>query len=309
MCAGIALACAVVGYGVSSGIERAADVVPLQPVAAHASLSAAPDQYLGIYTSGVPASSARVTAFERLTNANVNIAMYFSSWNEPFQISFALGLRRQNITPLVQINPTKVSLSAIAKGEDDQYLVAYASAVRVYGHPVIIGFGHEMNGDWYPWAYRHTSPAVFVAAWRHIVNVFRSTGADNVTWLWTVNAVANGSAQIADPDAWWPGANYVTWVGIDGYYFSSSQTFFALFASTILDVRKVTSDPIIIAETGAASQAGKAAKIADLFAGVKASGMLGLVWFDAVGNQDWRIDNDQGAIVAFQQGADASGEH
>ena len=28
-----------------------------------------------------------------------------------------------------------------------------------------------------------------MAAWRHIVTVFRQQGADNVTWLWTVNII------------------------------------------------------------------------------------------------------------------------
>ena len=46
-----------------------------------------------------------------------------------------------------------------------------------------------MNGTWYSWGYRHTSPAVFVAAWRHIVTVFRAAGARNVTWLWTINII------------------------------------------------------------------------------------------------------------------------
>ena len=30
---------------------------------------------------------------------------------------------------------------------------------------------------------------MFVAAWRHIVTVFRALGARNVTWLWTVNII------------------------------------------------------------------------------------------------------------------------
>ena len=45
-------------------------------------------------------------------------------------------------------------------------------------------------------------PATFVAAWRHIVHLFRSEGADNVTWLWTVNADTPKSGPIAE---WWPG--------------------------------------------------------------------------------------------------------
>ena len=75
--------------------------------------------------------------------------------------------------PLVQINPKGINLAAIASGHYDSYLSSYAEAVRSYHRPVILGFGHEMNGNWYSWGYRHTSPADFVAAWRHIVTLFR----------------------------------------------------------------------------------------------------------------------------------------
>ena len=73
---------------------------------------------------------------------------------------------------------------------------AYAKAVRSYRHPVILSFGHEMNGDWYSWGYRHTSPATFVAAWRHIVNAVPPLDARNVTWLWTVNIIDASDGRI-----------------------------------------------------------------------------------------------------------------
>ena len=82
-----------------------------------------------------------------------------------------------------------VSIAGIAAGRYDGYLSAYAEAVRAYRHPVILSFGHEMNGWWSTWGYTHTSPATFVAAWRHIVTLFRDLGAGNVTWLWTVNII------------------------------------------------------------------------------------------------------------------------
>jgi mannan endo-1,4-beta-mannosidase len=304
ICASSALAATIVAVGVSNGVRRAADAVPPPPKASYASLSTAPGQYLGIYASGVPETSAGIKSFDKSTGANVNIVMYYSAWNEPFDTSFASSMSQQGITPLVQIEPDKVNLAGIAKGEYDQYLLSYASAIRFYGRPIIIGFGHEMNGSWYPWGYRHASPAAFVAAWRHIVDIFRSAGAYNVTWLWTVNAVVSDSLKVANPDAWWPGGNYVTWVGVDGYYYHSSQTFWTLFASAIVDIRRVTSEPIIIAETGAAPQAGKAARITDLFQGVKAGGLLGLVWFDAIGNEDWRIENNASAAAAFGKAAE-----
>ena len=63
-------------------------------------------------------------------------------------------------------------------------------------------------------------PGAFVAAWRHIVNVFRSQHGSNVTWLWTLNR------YIAKPNRIGPLRNggranaYVNWVGIDAYYSS-----------------------------------------------------------------------------------------
>ena len=131
-------------------------------------------------------------------------------------------------------------------------LFSYAEAVRAYRHPVIMSFGHEMNGYWYSWGYRKTSPAVFVAAWRHIVKIFRVLGAQNVTWLWTVNIINDThGGQIPRPGQWWPGSSYVNWVGIDGYYLKPSWKFAPLFGPTIAAVRSVTADPILIAETGA----------------------------------------------------------
>jgi len=72
------------------------------------------------------------------------------------------------------------------RGQLCTYLRSYADAVIAFGHPVILSFGHEMNGTWYSWGYGHPPPATFVAAWRHIVRIFRAAGAANVTWLWTV---------------------------------------------------------------------------------------------------------------------------
>jgi mannan endo-1,4-beta-mannosidase len=158
-----------------------------------------------------------------------------------------------------------------------------------------------MNGSWYPWGYRHVAPALFVAAWRHIVNVFREQGADDVTWLWTVNII-NTRGGVPSPAAWWPGNSYVTWVGIDGYYYKPSWTFASLFGPTIRAVHSLTLDPILIAETGVAPVFNKPKKIADLFAGVRAYGLLGLVWFNAPGVQDWRLTTPA-QIAAFRRGA------
>ncbi len=269
---------------------------------AHAALPAGPEAYVGVYVPGVPQSVTPVEQFASRAGTRLGIASYYSGWNEPFRVDFASALYRLHIIPLVQIEPAKVTLAAIADGSQDGYLVSYANQVRSYRHAVILSFAHEMNGAWYRWGYGHASASVFIAAWRHIVTVFKAQGADNVTWLWTVNSLAVRGVKVVNPDAWWPGSQYVDWVGIDGYYYGAQQTFGGLFGPVMTDIRAVTRDPVLISETGVAPKAGQVAKIADLFAGVRADHLLGLVWFDAKGNEDWRIDTPA-AFAAFAKAA------
>jgi mannan endo-1,4-beta-mannosidase len=265
--------------------------------------------YLGVFASGVPASYAPVTAFANAAEAQPDLVMYYSGWFVPFPAGFAATAADHGAVPLIQMDPdkagAKISVADIAAGRYDGYLSSYAEAVRAYHNPVIVSFGHEMNGDWSPWGYKNTPPAVFVAAWRHIVTLFRALGARNVTWLWTVNIINDAqNGQITRPNQWWPGSSYVTWVGIDGYYLKPSWQFAPLFGPTITDIRSLTGDPILIAETGALQTADQPAKIGDLFAGIRSYGLLGFVWFNAT-NHDGQAFGINGptAIAAFRKGA------
>jgi mannan endo-1,4-beta-mannosidase len=261
--------------------------------------------YLGIYASGVPSSYAGVAAFANATGTKPDVVMDYSGWFVPFPVGFATTVADNGAVPLVQMDPDGISVAAIASGRYDGYLSAYAEAIRLYRHPVILGFGHEMNGDWNTWGYRNTRPATFVAAWRHIVTLFRALGVRNVTWLWTVNIINNTRVgKIPDPAPWWPGQSYVTWVAIDGYYLKHSWHFAPLFGPTIGAVRALTDDPILVGETGATPQAGQPTKIADLFAGIRAYGLLGFVWFDSTNSagQEFGI-HSPAAIAAFRAGA------
>jgi hypothetical protein len=257
--------------------------------------------YVGVFAPPAPASYSGVSAFTAATGVRPGLVAYYSSWNEPFRAGFARTAARHHALPIVQIDPEGISLAAIARGRYDAYLRSYARSVRATGQHVVLSFGHEMNGTWYSWGYHHVPPRVFVAAWRHLVTVFRAVGARNVTWLWTVNVIQK-TVHVMSPLRWWPGRAYVNWVGIDGYYRRPSWKFAALFGPTIKAVRTLTLDPILISETGAAEKAGKAAKIANLFAGVRAYGLLGLVWFDADRQQDWRVAGSA-AVAAFRRAA------
>jgi hypothetical protein len=265
----------------------------------------APASYLGVFEKGPPGSYQPVTAFSRTAGRSPNLVGYYGGWGEPFEESFAATVRRHGAVTLLQWDPTYASVARIAAGGYDSYLRSFADSVGAFGSPVVIGFGHEMNAYWYSWGYRHTPAATFVAAWRHIVTLFRTRNARNVTWLWTLQADEPGTGPVA---SWWPGQQYVTWVGIDGYYYRPSETFFSIFGQTIAQVRMLTGLPVLLSETAVGPQAGQAAKIPGLFAGMRQYGTLGLVWFDiaqhdGLYHQDWHVEDDSAASAAFRQAA------
>lgn len=264
----------------------------------HSGLSVAPGSYLGVYEAGVPLSYGRIFHFAKAIGYRPNIVVYYSAWGEPFQRSFAAKAKRNGAVPIIQIDPRDVSLKAIAVGRYDSYLMSYARDVHAFGGPVVIGFGHEMNGRWYPWGLGHVSPGTWIAAWKHIVRFFRAQGVGNVTWMWTVNAL---SGKVASPVRWWPGSSYVTWIGIDGYYYSPRDSFSTVFGSTIRVLRKLTSTPILLSETAVAPTADRTRNIPGLFNAIRVNHLLGLVWFDHSARQDWRLEDDSAALATFRR--------
>jgi mannan endo-1,4-beta-mannosidase len=288
----------------TAGRPPAAAVAGVSPhKIARATLPAKPLSYLGVYADGVPTGFGGVTQFAASVGVTPNIALYYSSWAEQFKSAFAWQAYDDNVTPAVQIEPFGVSMAAIADGRYDSYLDQYAGQVRAFGHAVIIGFAHEPNGSWYPWGAGSVSPDVWVAAWRHVVNVFRAQGADNVIWLWTVNSQGPEGAMA---DAWWPGDGYVTWVGVDGYYTAPGDTFKRVFGAVLSEVQGL-GKPVIISETAVGPGTGnQVSGIDNLFAGLRASKLLGLIWFDKAQDsgqykQDWRLEGSSALVSAFQR--------
>ena len=297
------VAVVIAAAAVAFAVTRVGSPTP-RHAAAVASLPIRPASYLGVYEPGSPGAYQPVAGFAQAAGRQPDIAGYFSGWTQPFAASFAERARGHGAVTIVQIDPTLASIPGIAGGVYDDYLRSYADSVRDFGHPVIIGFGHEMNATWYPWGYGRVPAATFVAAWRHVVTLFRGQGAGNVTWLWTLQADTSGTGPV---HSWWPGANYVTWVGIDGYYYRRSDTFAKVFGRTISEVREFTDKPVLLSETAVGPQAGQAVKIRDLFRGMRRYATLGLVWFDMAQHQgtyhqDWRIEDSAAAEAAFRQG-------
>jgi cellulose synthase (UDP-forming) len=258
---------------------------------------------VGMYDSGIPQSWTTVAQWNTAIGTPASVILYYNGWGQAFQANFAATARAHGAELLVDLDPTgHQNLTQIAQGAGDAWLRSYAKQVAQYGYPVVIAFAHEMNGNWYPWGYSHQPASAYVAAWRHVVQLFRDEGASNVTWMWTVNAVNAYSPSLRQ---WWPGSAWVNWVGIDGYYYYATDTFASVFGLAVAQIRTFTNAPIMIAETAVGTTSDRDAQIENLTAGVRADHMLGFVWFDeaqsdGIYHQDWRLQDDPDALAEFK---------
>jgi mannan endo-1,4-beta-mannosidase len=275
---------------------------PSIPAPARVTVCQTSCHYVGVALTHT--SQDYLNGFEQTTGLKPGIVENYQAFGQPFPSSWAGALLAQGILPLIQLNPSGVALGAIAAGRYDSYLSQYAAAVRALGGPIGLSFGHEMNGSWYSWGYRHVPPGVFVAAWRHIHRVFAAHGARRVIWAWSVVRNTPGDSRVDSMRPWWPGGAYVNWVGLDIYYYSPKVTFQREFVPTIASVRSFTDDPILLTETAVPNQSGQVRQIADLFAGARASHLLGIIWFNEDVLHTWKLDKSRrAAIAAFRRGA------
>ena len=270
---------------------------PAAPAPARSVVCLARCHYVGVALTYM--SQDHLTEFEQDTDFNPGIVENYMAFGQPFPSTWVGTLLAHGILPLIQLNPHLVTLRAIATGRYDSYLSQFAAAVRALGAPVGLSFGHGMNSSSVSWGYRHVPPGVFVAAWRHIHRVFAAVGARKVIWVWTVVRNTPGDPRVApDPHPWWPGGAYVNWVGLDIYYYSPAVTFEGEFVPTITAVRSFTDDPILLTETAVPNQSGQVRQIADLFAGARASNLLGIIWYNQDARHTWRLDKSRRAAIA-----------
>jgi len=138
-------------------------------------------------------------------------------------------------------------------------ITATAKALAQYPGPVLLRWFWEFNvlgnnqncrGDsgGAPTQQVYTD---FIGAWRHIWRLFQSAGAANVVFLWNPgHYTADGDAD--DPHGFYPGNNYVDWIGIDTYQRSITATFNDDFGLFYGDFSKSPygNKPLMVGENG-----------------------------------------------------------
>jgi Glycosyl hydrolase family 26 len=280
--------------------------------------------FLGVQTNAGPSDFTAVDAFARATRYRPRALQFSQGWaHDPFRAGPINAIAERGMLPIVSWEPWDYSLpgragssgdqpayrlAAIIGGTFDDYIRSWASGIAALPYPVVIRFAHEMNGFWYPWCEQSNGnqPGQYVAAWRHVHDLFTAAGADNVTWLWSPNVTYPGAQPLS---ALYPGDAYVDWIGLSGYYGTAGRQEFIgfedIFASTFTELTSFTHKPIIITETGATNATGRQAEwISDMFGRLPHHPeVIGVIWFEANKEIDWRIAAAPQAAAAFAAGA------
>lgn len=245
----------------------------------------------------------RVEAFANAVGKKPNMITLYESFDDAFAAAEVRKIYQYGALPTVRWEPYNARLADIAAGKHDTYVTQFAIAVRRLNLPIVLTFAHEMNGHWYPWGTKTNEAKDFVAAWRHMHQLFVDADAINVIWTWTPNVINPVSRTRLAP--LYPGDAYVDWIGIDGYFTRSGQkTFKDLFKPTITEVQAFTNKPFLIVETGSESGPMRPKAISDLFASVAAAPhVIGFIYVNQNGSGDWQIDSDPASMDAFRKQA------
>jgi len=193
----------------------------------------------GIYLGAFPdmgstedsVSYARLKAFENLTGKKPAWVYFSDNWFNgiKFPKQKTEIIRDYGSVPFIRLMSRKnfhennsdpfYSLYKIIDGVFDEELTAYAYDAKKFGGPLMIEFGTEMNGDWFPWSgvFCNKNPEIFKNAFIHIIDIFRNQNAENVTWVFHVNYDSSPDENWNNMSAYYPGDEYIDWIGMSIY--------------------------------------------------------------------------------------------
>lgn len=105
-----------------------------------------------------------------------------------------------------------VTWTEVAAGAFDAMLRAQANGIATLNAPVFVTFDHEPDQPDH--ASVRGTPSDFIAAWRHVHDLFRAAKVSNAVWVWVVT----GETETADlAGRMWPGNRYVDWISWEAY--------------------------------------------------------------------------------------------
>ncbi len=224
-------------------------------------------------------TTQRITNFENLIQKEIAWAYFSDNWldNLSFPYDEVTTIHNAGKTPFVRmmarsdfeeagVDPT-YSMQNILNGVFDMQLNAWAIEAKNIGYPLLVEFGTEVNGNWFPWNGQYNGgsittnygnnsladgPERFRDAYRYIIDIFNANNVTNITWFFHIDAYSEPNEGWNSIENYYPGDDYIDWIGVSVYGPQSPNEDYQSFTS-ILDeaypkITSMTSKPIAVLE-------------------------------------------------------------
>ena len=235
----------------------------------------------------------------------LDIDNQFYNWTDAWPANWRTAWDLQN-GRIPMISWGRTYSKEITAGKYDAMIATRADQVKALGKTIFIRWAWEpMVTRWSKYA---GTPSQYIAAWKHIHDIFAAHGATNARWIWcpTAESFRQGTAG-----TWYPGASYVDWIATDGYNWypgkqvpSDTWRSFAQIFQAFYNWGASRGKPLMAAEYGCQEDtpgrkaqwvAGAAGALKKQFPLIKA-----VVYFDTSNRFDWHFDTSASAYQAFK---------
>ncbi len=241
----------------------------------------------GIYHSAYPdfggtediVTTERITDFENLVNKNLVWAYFSNNWynNIQFPTTEVNTINSAGKIPFIRIMPRtnfdeggpdpNYTMQKIIDGDFDIDLIQWAIDASNTNIPLLVEFGTEVNGNWFPWngqyngagettgygdASLYDGAERFRDAYRHIINICNANGGNNITWFFHVDAYREPDIRWNEIEDYYPGDSYIDWLGVSIYGPQKSNQEYQEFSDIMDDIYPILNDlsnkPIAVLE-------------------------------------------------------------
>ncbi|WP_299229485.1 glycoside hydrolase family 26 protein [uncultured Psychroserpens sp.] len=127
------------------------------------------------------------------------------------------------------------------KGDYDEVIKKYGAWAKSTNRPIYLRIGYEFDGS-----HNQLEPKKYIKAYKHIVDLLREEGVNNIAFVW--HSYASEPFKDYKLSDWYPGDNYVDWIGISvfGHAYNSD---FGTHCDDVLQFAKQKKKPVMIAES------------------------------------------------------------
>lgn len=160
--------------------------------------------YVGAYIDLDENVAGEIGNFESLTIKKHATYFRYVGYGQPFPYKWIKDLHSKGAVPHIAWEPNE----GLGPVRDDDYLHGWAQAAARAGGPIFLRFASEMNGNWMAYS---GDPDLYIAKWRLVYRIMHEE-APNVVMVWCPYATPRATIL-----TYYPGDEYVDWVGVNLY--------------------------------------------------------------------------------------------